>query len=77
VTLAEAKLLKRGAIVLVCKAEGKGPFHFIGTARVLGVGGTQGCALVQVSTLSKGEKWPVTDGARFKAIYSEISFAFE
>ena len=76
-TLAEAKLLKRGAIVLVCKAEGKGPIHFIGTARLLRTGGTQGCSLVQVSTLSKGEKWPVTDGARFKAIYSEISFAFE
>ena len=75
--LAEGKKLKKKDIVWVFKEAGKGPFHFIGTARVLGAGGTQGCALVQVSTLSKGEKWPVTDGARFTAMYPEISLAFE
>ena len=75
-TFSEARLLKRGAIVFVFKAEG-GPFHFIGTARILRTGGTQGCSLMEVGTLSKGSGCSITPGARFKATYSEISFPFE
>ena len=72
----EIRKLKRNDVLVVIKQGGKGGMHFVGRARVLGKG-TIGCCLLGLTTLSKGDAHPATDGQRFKAFHTELSLPFE
>lgn len=75
-TIDQVGKLKRGHVLWVIKQRGRGGMHFVGTARVIGIG-TIGCCLLGLTTLSKGDAHPATDGKRFKAFHTELSLPFE
>jgi hypothetical protein len=70
----EVRKLKKDDVLWVIKQKGKGRRHFVGTAQVIGI---VGCCLLGLSTLSKGDAYPTTDGRHFVARFSELTFPFE